>query len=68
MLTKKEIEVLKLKKKGLTQVQIAQKLNIAQSSVCIFLIKAKKKIKQATEDLNVVKELDIKIKDDKIYL
>ena len=37
LLTKKEIEVLKLKRKGFTQVEIAKKLKIKQSSVCIFL-------------------------------
>ena len=62
MLTKREIEVLRLRKKGLTQVQIAKKLNIAQSSVCIFLAKTDRKIKQLAKDLKVVKELGIKVK------
>ncbi len=67
MLTKREIEVLKLKIGGLTQAQIAKKLNIAQSSVCIFLIKAQRKIKQAAEDLKVANELGIKVKEGEVY-
>lgn len=59
MLTKKEIEVLKLKKKGLTQIQIAKKLRIAQSSVSIFITKANRKIKQAANDLKIAKEMGI---------
>lgn len=66
MLTKKEIEVLKLKKKGLKQAQIAKKLRINQSSVSLFLSKAKRKIKEAAEDLKVAKELEIKIKDGEV--
>ena len=62
MITKKEIEILKLKKKGLTQAQIARKLNIAQPSVSLFLTKIKRKIKQVDEDLKIAKELGIKIK------
>jgi len=36
MLTEKEIEVIKLKKKGLTQLEIAKKLKISQPSVSSF--------------------------------
>ena len=67
MLTKKEIEVLKLKKTGLTQAQIAKKLNIAQSTVCIFLTKAHRKILQSMEDLKIIKELGIKVDEKKIH-
>jgi len=61
MITKKEIEVLKLKKNGLTQVQIAKKINIAQSTVSLYLTKAQRKIKQAREDLKIAKELGISV-------
>jgi len=60
MLTQKEIEVLKLKKKGLTQLKIAEKLNISQPSVSSFYNNALKKINDAEEILKLKKELGLK--------
>jgi transcriptional regulator len=59
MLTEKEIEVLKLKKSRLTQVDIARKLKISQPAVSSFYNRALKKIKQAEETLKIKKELGV---------
>ena len=59
MLTQKEIEVLKLKKKGFTQIEIAKKLKISQPAVSSFYNNALKKIKDAEEVLKIKKELGI---------
>ena len=59
MLTEKEIEVLKLRKKGLKQIEIAKKLKISQPSVSAFENKAYKKIKDSGEVLKIAKELGI---------
>jgi transcriptional regulator len=59
MLTEKEIEVLKLKKKGLTQMEIARKLKISQPAVSNFYNNALDKIKQAEEIMKIKKELKI---------
>ena len=59
MLTEKEIEVLKLRRKGLKQIEIAKKLDISQPSVSAFENKAYKKIKDSAEVLKIAKELGI---------
>lgn len=59
MLTEKEIEVLKLKKVGLTQTEIAKKLKISQPAVSSFYNGSLKKIKQAEEILKIKKELNL---------
>ena len=59
MLTQKEIEVLKLKKKGFTQIEIARKLKISQPFVSSFYNNALKKIKDAEEILKLKKEMEI---------
>ncbi len=59
MLTKKEIEVIKLKKKGLTQIEISKKLKISQPAVSGFYNNALRKIKQSKEILKIAKELGI---------
>ena len=59
MLTTKEIEVLKLRKKGLRQIEIAEKLGISQPSVSSFENKAYKKIRDSAEVLRLAKELGI---------
>lgn len=59
MLTQKEIEVLKLKKSGLTQVEIAKKLKISQPAVSSFYNRALKKIKQAEDIIRIKKELGV---------
>ncbi len=60
MLTKKEIVVLELNKKGFTQLEIAKKLNISQPAVSSFYNNALKKIKDAEEVLKKKKELGLK--------
>jgi len=59
MLTEKEIEVLKLKKQGLTQLEIAKKLKISQPAVSNFYTNALWKIKDAEDILKLKKELKI---------
>jgi transcriptional regulator len=59
MLTKKEIEVLKLKKEGLTQLNIAKKLKISQPAVSSFYNNALKKIKEADEVIKIKKTFEI---------
>lgn len=60
MLTDKEIEVLKLKKKGLTQTDIAKKLKISQPAVSNFYNNALGKMREAEEIMKIKKELKIK--------
>jgi HTH-type transcriptional regulator, fmd operon transcriptional regulator len=59
MLTEKEVEVLKLKKQGLTQLEIAKKLKISQPAVSNFYNNALWKIKDAEETLKMKKEMKI---------
>lgn len=60
MLTEKEIEVLRLKKQGLNQLEIAKKLRISQPAVSNFYKNALTKIKQAEEIIKIKKELGVK--------
>ncbi len=60
MLTEKEIAVLKLKKRGLLQIEIAKQLKISQPAVSSFYNNALKKIKDAEEVLRIKKEVDKK--------
>ncbi len=60
MLTEKEIEVLRLKKKGLKQTEIAKKLKITQPAVSNFYKNAISKIRQAEQIISLKKELNIK--------
>lgn len=59
MLTEKEVEVLKLKKQGLTQLEIAKKLKISQPAVSSFYNNALLKIKDAEDILKLKKELKL---------
>lgn len=59
MLTLKEIEVLRLKKRGFKQIEIARKLKISQPAVSNFYKNAVDKIKQAEEVMKIKKELKI---------
>jgi transcriptional regulator len=59
MITEKEIEILKLKKKGLTQLQIAKKLKISQPAVSSFYNNAIRKIKDAEAILELKVELGL---------
>ena len=58
MLTEKEVEVLKLKKTGLTQIEISRKLKITQPAVSKFYNNALKKISQAEKILGIKKDID----------
>lgn len=60
MLTEKEIEVLKLKNEGLTQLEIAKKLKISQPAVSSFYNNSLNKIKDAEEILKLKKEWGFK--------
>jgi transcriptional regulator len=60
MLTEKEIQVLKLKKEGLTQKDIAKKLKISQPAVSSFYNNALWKIKDAEEIIKLKKEMKIR--------
>jgi transcriptional regulator len=60
MLTNREIEILKLRKRGLKQEEIAKKLNLSQPAISKFESNAKKKIKDALEKIRVAKELGVK--------
>ena len=62
MLTQKQIDVLKLKRKGLTQLEMAKKLKISQPAVSSFYNSALKKIQDAKQILKIKEEL--KLKDD----
>lgn len=59
MLTDKEIQVLKLKKEGLTQLEIAKKLKISQPAISNFYNNALWKIKDAEEVLKLKKEMKV---------
>ncbi len=61
MFTEKEIEVLKLRKRGLKQLEIAKKLNISQPAVSAFEKSISHKIKSSIEILDLIKELGIDI-------
>ena len=59
MLTDKEKEVLRLKKEGLNQQEIAKKLKISQPAVSSFYSNAIRKIRDAEEILKLKKEFGI---------
>lgn len=60
MLTKREIEVLELKKKGLTQEDIAKKLKISQPSVSGFERNIRRKLGDSIRALDLIKEMGVK--------
>lgn len=57
MLTQREMDVYKLKQKGLRQEDIARKLSISQPAISKFYNNALKKITEAKEILNFIKEV-----------
>ena len=61
MLTKREIEILKLRKTGLKQAEIAKRLRMSQPAISKFENNVKKKIKEANEIIKISKELRVKI-------
>ena len=60
-MTEKEIEVLRLKASGMTQVEIAGKLKISQPAVSNFYKNGVKKIKEAEEIIRIKEELNLDI-------
>ena len=59
LLTKKEVEVLKLKKQGFTQNEMAKRLKISQPAVSNFFNNALKKIRDANDVLKMAREVNI---------
>jgi transcriptional regulator len=57
MLTKRELEVLSLRKRGLTQIKISSKLKISQPAVSNFYNNALKKIREAEEIIQIARKL-----------
>lgn len=57
MLSEKEVQVLKLKKEGYTQIEISKKLKISQPAVSGFYTNALRKIREAEEIIKIKKEL-----------
>jgi len=59
MLTEKEIQVLELRSKKLTQIDVSKKLSISQAAVSHFETNAIKKIKEAEQTLETAKKLKL---------
>lgn len=66
MLTKKELEVLRLKKQGLIQDEIASKLKITQPAVSNFYRNAVAKIRSAKKILDTANKMGVKIEEEEI--
>ncbi len=60
MLTKKEIEVLELRQKGLIQKEVAKKLGISQAAVSHFEKNAHRKISEAKATLETARRIGVK--------
>ena len=60
MLTEKEIQVLELRDKKLTQIEVSKKLNISQAAVSHFEKNALRKISEAKEIIKIARKLNIK--------
>ncbi len=61
MLTKREIEIITLRKKGLTQKEIAKKLKLSQPAISKFENNVKKKISDCLETIKILKKSGVKI-------
>lgn len=59
MFSKKEIEVIKLRKSDLTQVEVAKKLNISQAAVSSFEKRIKEKLIDAKRTIEIAKQLKL---------
>jgi transcriptional regulator len=62
MLTQKEIDVLKLRKSNLTQIEVANKIGISQAAVSSFEKNALKKIEDARQTGILAKQMKINAK------
>ncbi|KYK24446.1 hypothetical protein AYK26_06775 [Euryarchaeota archaeon SM23-78] len=60
MLTQKEIKVLELRAKNLTQIEVSKRLGISQAAVSHFETNALRKIRDSKETLQIAKKLGIK--------
>ena len=59
-LTSKEIQVLELRARGLTQIEVAKKLDISQAAISHFEKNALKKIEDAKRTLEETRRLGLK--------
>lgn len=64
MLTKKEKQILELRRKGFKQVQIASRLKISQPAVSSFESNAWRKIRDAQKTVDFIKEREIHDKEE----
>ncbi len=64
MLTEKELQILTLRKEGLLQTEIAKRLKMTQGAISRFEANAKKKIRQAKEELAMLERLGIDIENE----
>ena len=64
MLTKKERQILELRKKGLKQNEIASKLRISQPAVSAFVNNALRKIRDAKKTMEIAKEIGVKYEEE----
>lgn len=60
MLTDKEIRILELRAKKLTQIEVSKKLSISQAAVSHFEKNALRKIKEAEQTLEIARKLGLK--------
>lgn len=59
MLTQKEIAVLELRAKKLTQIEVSKKIGISQAAVSHFEKNALRKIREAEETMQTAKKLKL---------
>jgi len=64
LFTKKEIEVLELRKKNLTQTEVAKRLKITQAAVSKFEKNAIAKIKDAKRLLTLAEKMNLEVEED----
>ncbi len=64
MLTRREVEVMKLRKEGNTQVDIAKILNISQAAVSGFERSTIKKVKEAQATIKKAKKVGLEVEDE----
>ena len=62
MLTEKGIEVMKLRKKGLKQAEIARKLKISQPAISAFENNILRKVNDSISTINLIKGLGLESK------
>ena len=64
MLTKKEKQILELRKKGFKQLDIASKLKISQPAVSAFESNALRKVRDAEKSIKFVKDFGIEYEEE----